>query len=234
MRKLSPLTRPNRRRFIVAFGVLLALNLAPQAVGQSSVSTQVARALKLATKADKNARSALLLARRVSAASATATTPGTKGDTGPQGPKGDTGATGATGAAGPAGPAGAAGADGADGVAQALTDTGTMASLPANYSGVPVAEITGAAGTNYVVTAHVDLANLGGATGAEANCSLQANGAEIDAAPVYPLHANYRAPLTLTALTSAPPSGTYSIAVLCRGDQATLSARATITAVSVA
>ncbi len=168
MRKLSLSSRPRRRHLIVAFGILLAVNMAPQAVGQSTVATQVARALKLATKADKNARSALLLARKASAASTTPTsgTAGPKGDTGPQGPKGDTGATGAT------GPQGPAGADGQDGVAQALSATGTQASLPSTYGSTAVASATGTAGTRYVVTAHIDLSN-NGPTGADAQCSLR-------------------------------------------------------------
>lgn len=230
MRKLSPHSRPRRRHLVVALGVLLAVNMAPQAVGQSTVATQVARALKLATKADKNARSALVLARRASAASTTPTAgaTGPKGDTGPQGPKGDTGAT------GPQGPQGPAGADGQDGVAQALSATGTQASLPASYGSTAVAEATGAANTRYVVTAHVELDNINGSTGAEASCSLRSGGTEIDSTTVYPLHGNYRVPVTLTALTSTPPSSNYPIAVLCRGDQSTLRATVSLTAVSVA
>lgn len=106
------------RRAIAVLGVITLVAAAPPAFGTASVTSQIAKAIKLATKADKNATTAIKLAKSASAAGAAgaAGPAGAKGATGAAGPKGDTGAAGAAGAAGPKGDKGDTGAQGPQGI----------------------------------------------------------------------------------------------------------------------
>lgn len=256
-------TSTRRKRAIAVCGVLFATTIVPPAFGADPLAKQVASALKLAKKADKNATAALKLAKTAGASTSSTGAAGEKGEkgaTGPAGPKGDTGATGAAGAkgdtgatgakgdTGATGPAGTPGAAGRDGVAQALSGTLVSKALNPAYGVDPLLGVTGAAGTKYVVTVHVDLRNMAGGTGATAACELRSFAytagtsnidnstvTVLDSTSVYPLHGNYQTAVTLTALASPPSaSGSYVIGLYCDGDQSTLTAAAKLTAVSVA
>lgn len=251
-------TSTRRKRAIAVCGVIFLTTVVPPAFGGTSVATQVAQALKLAKRADKNAATAVKLAK---AAGTGGTTSGEAGATGPQGPKGDTGATGAAGpqgpkgdkgdagAAGPQGPAGVqgpagpAGPAGANGVAQSLTATLAATTLSPAYGSNPLATANAAAGTKFVVTAHVDLSNVGGSTGGTADCELRSytdpGGAVtiidvLDTTSIYPMHANYQQAVALTGLATPPVSGAYKIGLWCQGDQSSMKAKAKLTGVSVA
>lgn len=242
-------TPTHRKRAIAVLGVLVLTTAVPPAMGGTSVATQVAQALKLAKRADKNATTAVRLAKAAgtgatvsgSNGAAGATGPagpaGPKGDTGatgPQGPKGDQGAQGLKGDKGDAGVAGPPGPRGADGVAQAITAKLSPFALAPAYGTDPIAFATGSAGTKYAVTVHVELANNGGSTGGAASCELRANGQVLDSATVYPLHGNYSTNVTLTGVALPPTSGTYPVGLYCIGDQGTITAAASIVGVSVA
>lgn len=251
-------TSTRRKRAVAVCGVLFVVTIVPPAFGGTSVTTQVAQALKLAKRADKNAATAVRLAK---AAGTGGTTAGEAGAAGPQGPKGDTGAAGAagpqgqkgdkgdTGATGPQGPAGAQGPAGpqgpagANGVAQSLTGTLAATTLSPAYGSNPLVTANAAASTKFVVTAHVDLSNITGSPSGAAACELRTytdpGGAltvidVLDSASIYPLGANYEQSVTLTGLATPPVSGAFKIGLWCQGDQSTMKAKASVTGVSVA
>lgn len=119
MRK--PLAVLRHHRLIAALcaaGLVLSV---PQAVGAPSVSAQVKKALKLATKADSNARKAVKLAEEAKSGTPSA---GAQGPAGPQGERGTNGSQGIQGLTGPAGPKGDKGDKGDPGVAGAQGPAG--------------------------------------------------------------------------------------------------------------
>ena len=100
---------------LLAIAALLSASMlapafgAPKAVSAVSLASKLARTLKIAKRADKNAKRAL--ARPLGS--------GPAGPAGPAGPKGDTGATGPTGPQGPQGQTGQTGQTGNPGTARA-------------------------------------------------------------------------------------------------------------------
>lgn len=119
----SAFSTARRQRLAVCTGVVVVAIAVPPAVGAPSVTAQLAKVTKLATKADKNATKALNLAKTASGSAAGANgaagATGPAGPAGPGGPKGDAGAAGAAGPAGPKGDTGATGAQGPQGPAGA-------------------------------------------------------------------------------------------------------------------
>lgn len=251
----SAFTTARRQRLAVCTGVIVVAVAVPPAFGGPSVTAQIAKVTKLATKADKNATKALTLAKTASASTAGAqgekgaTGPaGPKGDagaagatgpkgetgaTGPQGPKGDTGAPGAPGAQGPAGPAGAPGQDGA---AKSLFATLPRQQLNNTYGASPLVSVTPDANTAYVVTAHVAADNPSGNSSLTLNCELRAGSTVLDTGSQYPFHGNYSANVTLTSLIAATATpDDAKIGVYCKDDAASPSlwGKITITGVSV-
>lgn len=120
----SAFSTARRQRLAVCTGVVVVAIAVPPAVGAPSVTAQLAKVTKLATKADKNATKAIALAKSASASASGANgANGANGSAGPAGPKGDTDAAGP---AGPAGPKGDAGAPGAQGPKGDKGDTGAQ------------------------------------------------------------------------------------------------------------
>jgi hypothetical protein len=113
----SLVSTARRQRFVAFLGVVVLALAVPPAFGAASVTSQIAKALKLATKADKNATTANANANKALSLAKSAST-------GATGEKGATGATGPGGPAGPTGPAGSKGDTGAAGPAGAKGDTG--------------------------------------------------------------------------------------------------------------
>lgn len=146
------LVSTSRRQRFVAFLSVVTLALAvPPAFGAPSVATQVKAALKMAKKADKNATTALNLAKSASKGGE-----GAKGATGPAGPagpagtvgaKGDAGAAGAVGPVGPKGDTGAAGSQGPQGLQGEKGDTGATGA-----QGAPGADGSSAPALSYGLT----------------------------------------------------------------------------------
>jgi hypothetical protein len=139
-----------RRRFVVlalfTLAALLSASMlapafgAPRAVSAANLASKLASTLKIAKRADKNAKRAIAGLQSQGGQGGQGPA-GPKGSTGPKGEKGDPGSasnTGATGATGPAGPAGPQGVKG---------DTGD-ACLPSNQACVGPQGTPGTPGTN--------------------------------------------------------------------------------------
>lgn len=172
-------------------GLLLSV---PQAVGAPSLSAQVKQALKLAKKADANAKKAVKLAESKPLNSGTGA-PGPAGATGPQGapgpagaagPKGDKGDAGSQGPAGTQGPAGPAGPAGGAGTlyAKSIIDPTpenndfaeqTDRAIATNFASVGL--LTVPAG-NYAITARVQAKQMAASPPAVI-CQLLVDGTEV-------------------------------------------------------
>lgn len=242
LRRLPARAHQHRRAIVILGGITLVL-AAPPAFGGSSVTSQVAKALKLSTKANKTATQALTLAKSASSAragekgetgakgatgatgaSGAAGAAGAKGDAGtagaqgPAGPKGDKGDAGATGPQGPAGPAGSAAAGG--GAPAALSATLRDHPLADAYGTDPLVWALPAADQAYVAIAHVQVGNpsLGG-NYRRATCQLRSGAAVLDSGVAADINNGYFANMTLTAV--APAAATPSAArlgIYCIGD----------------
>jgi hypothetical protein len=206
----SLVSTARRQRFVAFLGVVVLALAVPPAFGASSVTTQIAKALKLATKANAtattantNATKALTLAK-----SASTGTAGEKGATGAAGPAGPTGATGAAGPKGDTGAAGAKGdkgdtgapgapgapgAKGADGVAKSLSARITTAvnppvgtlpmTAPSDAPAAPtnpLLSVPTAANTAYVVTAHVHAERASTTSAVQMQCYLHSGPNQAD------------------------------------------------------
>jgi hypothetical protein len=231
------LRRPNirarrTRRTIATLSVVALAVTVPPAFGGTSITAQVAKALKLATKADKNATQALTLAKKAG------TTP-----TGEPGPAGAKGATGAAGATGPAGPAGATGAKGDTGAAGAQGPKGDKGDTGAQGPQGPAGPAAPGGGStklyayshtaadssdnvvqstdttlatlalpagSYLVQGHVALNLIGGTD--TASCKLTVDGGELDSSTSKSFgggtDASFTAPLTSSTATS--------LAIVCK------------------
>lgn len=239
----SAFTTARRQRLAVCTGVVVLAVAVPPAFGGPSVTAQLAKVTKLATKADKNATKALTLAKSASASTAGAA--GAQGAAGPAGPKGDTGAAGPAGAAGPKGETGATGAQGPQGLQgpQGIQgpkgDTGAKgdpgqdgvakaihAQMPAaqlllpEYGPGPILSELPEPNTAYALTAHIALDNANDAGAKTVNCELRAGTTVLDAGRVSHMYNLYSNNITLTGFAPAAATpASAEIGVFCKGDQ---------------
>jgi len=172
----------SRRRIMFVVGLSLAALLsasmlapafgAPEAVSAQSVAKKLARTLKIAKRADRNAKRALRRARTPGPAVA----PGASGPTGPQGPAG---APGAKGDKGDRGDDGAAGRDAFTdvGVAASTTDFTTTSDSFVDVTGAS-ASVTVPEGRTATVIAHfsAETTCAGGTPGATCNLEVLLDG----------------------------------------------------------
>lgn len=213
----------------------------PQAVGAPSVGTQVAKALKLATKADANAKKAIKLAQEAKSGTPAAGAQGPQGERGPagsqgnqgiQGPKGDKGAPGAQGEPGLVGPEGPAGPSGG---AATLYAKSVIDSTPDNYGladasdhalavntfpPVPVAELTVPAG-DYLLGANLQAKYIGGNPSGVV-CRLLQDGIEINRAATQSLSSSGQRTrtrnVTFLQPATAAAQAVFSVSCMVEGD----------------
>ncbi|MDQ8042987.1 MAG: hypothetical protein AAGC46_14035 [Solirubrobacteraceae bacterium] len=249
----SLVSTARRQRFVALLGVIVLALAVPPAFGASSVTAQIAKALKLAKTANTNATKALTLAKTSSAGATGAKgatgasgatgaagpagpagQTGAAGPAGPTGAKGDKGDTGAQGPQGPAGPAGTSPAGG--GLPKALSATLAPSTLAAAYGSDPLTFATPLANTSYVVNAHVRIDNTGGGA-ANVDCELRSGSTVIDKGSVGPLYGSYLSNISLTGIApaSATPADAH-IGLYCQSSEQYQATKASgiITAVSVA
>lgn len=247
----SLVSTARRQRFAAFLGVVVLAIAVPPAFGAPSVSSQIKSALKLATRADKNATAALKLAKTAS----TSTANGTAGEKGAKGDAGAPGASGAKGDAGPAGPTGATGAAGPKGDTGATGSQGPQgiqgpagtpapagsgakgylaklsADLPIDTTGVDVTVIGTPGAGSYTVNGNVELtANASDGI----TCQLVAGSATLDSTTIGNINQNQRAVVNLVGAGTIAASDDLKIrCTSMTADIALVAIRSNLTAVSV-